>query len=111
MEKLMKPFLIFSLLFLSSCTNYLFQGYHRIKAQASTYQNSFFSDQRNDYIYKTRVSAYGNELTGILIVKKLDDTLHRVVLATEFGSKLLDVEVSENSFTVNSIVEEINKKM
>ena len=34
-----------------------------------------------------------------------------MVLTTDFGNKLLDFEISENSFKVNFIVDNLNKKL
>jgi hypothetical protein len=87
------------------------KGYRQLKTHVGVYNVSYFSDPEKDYVYKARVFAYGNELTGIFIAKKLDDSTHRVVFATEFGNKLLDFEISENGFKINSIVEEMNRKL
>jgi hypothetical protein len=87
------------------------KGYRQLNEHVGVYNISYFSDREKDYVYKARVFAYGNELTGIFIAKKLDDTTHRVVFATEFGNKLLDFEISENGFKVNSIVEEMDRKL
>jgi hypothetical protein len=50
-------------------------------------------------------------LSGIFIAKKINDTTHRVVFTTEFGNKLLDFEISETDFKINSIVDELDKKI
>ena len=64
-----------------------------------------------DYVYKANITIYGNELSGIFIAKRINDTTHRVVFTTEFGNKLLDFEISENDFKVNSIVDELDRKI
>lgn len=75
------------------------------------YRPGYFSDPKTDYVYKTNISVYGNELSGICIIKKISDTAHRVVFTTEFGNKLLDFEISENGYKVNAIVEELDRKI
>ncbi|KIO51143.1 hypothetical protein [Flavobacterium hibernum] len=71
----------------------------------------YFSDSKTDYVYKTNITVYGNELSGIFIAKKINDTLHRIVFTTEFGNKLMDFEISDKSFKVNSIVSELDRKI
>jgi len=71
----------------------------------------YFSDSKTDYVYKTNITVYGNELSGIFIAKKINDTTHRIVFTTEFGNKLFDFEISETTFKVNSIVSELDKKI
>lgn len=77
----------------------------------TAYEVPYFKDSKIDYVYKTNISVYGNELTGIFIAKKINDTTHRVVFTTEFGNKLLDFEISEKDFKVNSIVSELDRKI
>lgn len=71
----------------------------------------YFSEPKTDYVYKTNITVYGHEMSGIFIAKKINDTTHRVVFTTEFGNKLLDFEISETDFKVNSIVSELDKKI
>jgi hypothetical protein len=81
------------------------------KLDKTSYQAPYFSDAKTDYVYKTNITVYGNELSGMFIAKKINDTLHRVVFTTEFGNKLLDFEISEKSFKVNAIVSELDRKI
>ena len=77
----------------------------------TSFEVPYFKDSKIDYVYKTNITVYGNELTGIFIAKKINDTTHRVVFTTEFGNKLLDFEISEKDFKVNSIVSELDRKI
>jgi hypothetical protein len=81
------------------------------KLEKTTYEVPYFSDPKIDYVYKTNITVYGNEISGIFIAKKINDSIHRVVFTTEFGNKLLDFEISEKSFKVNSIVSELDRKI
>ncbi|OXA94398.1 hypothetical protein [Flavobacterium hercynium] len=87
------------------------KNYTPKKLDKTSYEVPYFSDSNTDYVYKTNISVYGNELSGIFIAKKINDTVHRVVFTTEFGNKLLDFEISDNSFKVNSIVSELDRKI
>ncbi|MEN2486411.1 hypothetical protein AAYQ05_01315 [Flavobacterium sp. B11] len=81
------------------------------KLDKTSYTVPYFSDSKTDYVYKTNISVYGNELSGIFIAKKINDTTHRIVFTTEFGNKLMDFEISDTDFKVNSIVSELDRKI
>ena len=71
----------------------------------------YFADRATDYVYKANISVYGRELSGIVIAKMISDSVHRVVFTTEFGNKLIDMELSDTYFKMNSIVSELDKKL
>jgi phosphoribosylformylglycinamidine (FGAM) synthase PurS component len=102
----------FLLLFMSSCsTTNVVKEYSAASVDATTFEVPYFTNPEMDYVYKANISVYGNELSVIFIAKKINDTTHRVVFTTEFGNKLLDFEISEKDFKVNSIVEELDRKL
>lgn len=109
----MMRFLIISSLFvlIISCKTYEIPNATKIERNQKDFQNLYFSDSEKDYVYKANIEVYGKQLGGIFVAKKMDDTLHRAVLTTDFGNTLLDFEVSENSFKVNYCVDELNKKI
>lgn len=114
MRKLMIPFLLincFLIVFLSSCATQVVNDFTPVTLETTTYNVPYFSNPEIDYVYKANITVYGNELTGVFIAKKINDTTHRVVFTTEFGNKLLDFEISETDFKVNSIVDELDKKI
>lgn len=115
MQKLKIHFLIinfFIVLFFASCaTNNVAKDLKSTTLEKSIYNVPYFSDPETDYVYKANITVYGNELSGIFIAKKINESTHRVVFTTEFGNKLLDFEISETDFKVNSIVDELNKKI
>ena len=97
-------------LILVSCGS-VSKNYTPKKLDKTTYEAPYFSDSKTDYVYKANITVYGNELSGIFIAKKINGTTHRVVFTTEFGNKLLDFEISETSFKINSIVSELDRKI
>ena len=114
MQKSTIPFLLINLFFLlvlSSCASNVVKGYTPVTLEKKTVEVPYFSNSATDYVYKANISVYGNELTGIFIAKKINETTHRVVFTTEFGNKLLDFEISEKEFKVNSIAEELDRKI
>ncbi|MBC7844919.1 MAG: hypothetical protein H7Y10_00325 [Flavobacterium sp.] len=103
---------VFFVLIVSSCSSLnVVKEYNPAALEKTAFEVPYFSNPEMDYIYKANITIYGNELSGIFIAKKINDTTHRVVFTTEFGNKLLDFEISETDFKVNSIVEELNRKI
>jgi hypothetical protein len=110
--KLLLRISCFLVLVLSSCsTNKVVQDYKSAPLEKTSLEVPYFSNPTIDYVYKANITVYGNELTGIFIAKKINDTTHRVVFTTEFGNKLMDFEISETDFKVNFILEELDRKM
>lgn len=102
----------FVALILSSCSSLnVVKEYNLVALEKTTFDVPYFSNPEIDYVYKANITIYGNELSGIFIAKRINDTTHRVVFTTEFGNKLLDFEISETEFKVNSIVEELDRKI
>lgn len=94
-----------------SCKSYQIKDAILIDNSFQFVQNQYFSDPSLDYVYKTHIEIYGNKMGGIFIAKRVNDSIHRMVLTTDFGNKLLDFEVSENSFKVNFIIDNLDKKI
>lgn len=101
----------FSGVLLVSCGSNPMKDFNKTHVDQTMYTSPYFLDENLDYVYKANISVYGNEFSGICIIKKIDKNMHRVVFTTEFGNKLLDFEVSENDFKVNAIVEELDRKI
>ncbi|WP_231433714.1 MULTISPECIES: hypothetical protein [unclassified Chryseobacterium] len=57
------------------------------------------------------MEVYGNDISGILIIKKISATTHRVVMSSDFGNKMIDFEISENNFKLNYVLPDLDKKM
>ncbi|WP_337967977.1 hypothetical protein [uncultured Flavobacterium sp.] len=113
MQKSTIQFLIINCLLalvLVSCGS-VTKNYTPKKLDKTSYQVPYFTDSNTDYVYKTNITVYGHEISGIFIAKKINDTTHRVVFTTEFGNKLLDFEISKKTFKVNSIVSELDRKI
>lgn len=87
------------------------KNYTPKKLDKMSFEVPYFSDSKTDYVYKTNITVYGHDMSGIFIAKKINDTTHRVVFTTEFGNKLLDFEISEKTFKINSIVSELDRKI
>lgn len=107
MRKLTIPLLVTSLLLVFGCAS----KPKNAPAEIVTAFNRYFSDAKTDYTYRTKITVYGHELKGILIAKKINDSVHRVVLTTDFGNTLIDFEVGQNSFKKNNVVDDLDRKI
>jgi hypothetical protein len=57
------------------------------------------------------MDIYKNDVSGILIIKKISESTHRVVMTSDFGNKMIDFEISENDFKLNYVISDLDKKM
>lgn len=106
-------FLLISFLsvFFFSCKTYQVADAVKKESSVKQYKNQYFANPETDYVYKAHIDVYGNQLSGIFIAKRLNDSVHRVVFTTDFGNTLLDFELSEADFKVNYIVEDLDRKI
>lgn len=80
-------------------------------AIASEILNPYFSNPDLDYVYKAQIAIKDNNFGGILIIKKINSEEYRVVFTTEMGNKLFDFSYVGDDFKVNSILNEMDKKI
>jgi len=111
MRRFLILFLITSSSLLTSCAVGTVKGLEEKTPQVKSYDVSYFSDPKTDYVYKAHISIYGKDFGGIFIAKKINDTLYRAAFTTEFGNKLFDFEITDDSFKVNYIMEELDRKI
>ena len=112
----MRRFLLLSFLYSSfflltfSCKTYQLKDAKSISNSEKQVENLYFSSNE-DYVYKCQMEIYGNDISGILIIKKISETTHRVVITSDFGNKMIDFEISENDFKLNYVLADLDKKM
>ena len=100
----------FAILVLTSCSLKTTEGLRQIAFTKSEAKNVYFANPQIDYVYKAKIELYRKNFGGILIIKKLGVSDHRVVFTTEFGSTLFDFQFGEDSFTKHFVVDELDKK-
>lgn len=93
-----------------SCKTYKLTNVKSIANSEKTVENLYFSSNE-DYVYKCQMDIYKNHVSGILIIKKISEKTHRVVLASDFGNKLIDFEISGNDFKLNYVLPDLDKKI
>lgn len=93
-----------------SCTSYQLKDVTSVSKIQKTAENLYFSSKA-DYVYKCQMDIYTNHISGIVIIKKINDTTHRVVMTSDFGNKMIDFEISENDFKLHYVLADLDKKM
>ena len=112
MRRFLLQSFLYSLIFLLfiSCKTYQLTDVKSVLNSDKTVENLYFSSNE-DYVYKCQMDIYNNHVSGILIIKKINEKTHRVVLTSDFGNKLIDFEVSENDFKLNYVLSDLDKKI
>lgn len=112
MRRLLLQNSAYSLIFLLfvSCKTYKLTDAKPVSNFEKTVENLYFSS-KEDYVYKCQMDIYKNHVSGILILKKINETTHRVVLTSDFGNKLIDFEISDNDFKLNYVLPDLDKKI
>ncbi|MBU8893182.1 MAG: hypothetical protein KOO66_10415 [Bacteroidales bacterium] len=62
-------------------------------------------------IYKANINFFNNDISGLLILKKTDESNYRIALTTQFGLKIFDFELNHGILNVKYCVEYLNKKV
>ena len=107
---LLQSFLYSSILLLVSCKTFQLTDAKPVSDSEKIVENLYFSSGE-DYIYKCQIDIYNNHVSGILIIKKLNEATHRVALTSDFGNKLIDFEISDHDFKVNYVIPDLDKKI
>lgn len=96
--------------FLVSCKTYQPENLTKVSSDKKEVENLYFSSSE-DYLYKCQMEVYGNDISGIVIIKKMSNNVHRVVMTTDFGNKMIDFEISQTDFKLNYVLPDLDKKM
>lgn len=78
--------------------------------QKALIENIYFAKIGEEHIFRANINVFKNELSGLLVVKRIDDSLHRVVLTSDFGNTLFDFSIYSDKYTANYVMSDMNKK-
>lgn len=76
---------------------------------ASTTLKPIFGDNFNSFLFKTNITVYGKDYSGLLVTKQMSPQDYRVIFTTELGMKLFDFEFKDTAFTLHYCVPQFNK--
>ncbi|AZA78309.1 hypothetical protein EG347_12715 [Chryseobacterium sp. G0186] len=112
MLRFLRQNLLYSLILVLavSCKTYQLTDVKPVSSTVKTVENLYFSSHE-DYVYKCQMDIYKNHVSGLLIIKKLNEATHRVVLTSDFGNKLIDFEISDHDFKLNYVLPDLDKKI
>lgn len=104
----MRILLLSSLIFLLSCskttTNSLQVGTGNVCLQA-------LKPNINFVLFNTQVDILNHHLSGLLLMKQLNNDTTRIVFTNEMGLKYFDFEFTSNDFKVIYCIKKLNRKI
>ncbi|MEX0810681.1 MAG: hypothetical protein WD048_00605 [Chitinophagales bacterium] len=103
----MLPFLLISLLFLSSsCAT---KEYSQLARTDSAPELNKLFERKHAYIYKSNALLYGEKVSGILAIRQMPDSSYRVILTSYLGLKFFDFGFDGTDFKVHKIMDKMNR--
>lgn len=73
--------------------------------------NNYFATVGQEHLFRANISVFKRELSGLLVVKRIDDSLHRVVLTSDFGNTLFDFSIYKDHHEVNYVMKDLDRKL
>lgn len=71
----------------------------------------YFSDTESPYLYRANFEFFEkHSLTGLLVIKKISENEHRVVVTTDFCNTILDFSMVEKQLKMNYIQKDLDRK-
>ncbi|MCE3279166.1 MAG: hypothetical protein K0S44_1357 [Bacteroidetes bacterium] len=106
----MRNLLLSSILFISSaCHLGHYNRLKKIEANSTTSPAPIFGDNFNSFLFKTNITVYGKDFSGLLVTKQMSPKNYRVIFTTELGMKIFDFEFKDTSFTLHYCVPQFNR--
>lgn len=68
-----------------------------------------FGNNFNSFLFKTNITVYGKDFSGLLVTKQMAPQDYRVIFTTELGMKLFDFEFKDTAFTLHYCVPQFNR--
>ncbi len=104
--------ILFLFLLISSCSN-PYQNLSKTEYSSDNIKQIPYAlpFSEKTLIYKADISFYKNDISGLLIMKKIDDSIYRIALTTQFGLKIFDFELNHGTLNVKYCAEYLDKKV
>lgn len=99
----------FIALIATGCTLGHYGKLQKLAEETKTYPKSIFGDNFNSFLFKTNITVYGKDFSGLLVTKQMSPQDYRVIFTTELGMKLFDFEFKDTAFTLHYCVPQFNK--
>lgn len=72
---------------------------------------TIFTDTTGAYLYKNKINLFGHYLSGLMMIKPMGGQDYKVAIATEFGAKILDFEITNGAFILHDCIPEMRRKL
>jgi hypothetical protein len=99
----------FIALLFTSCTLGHYGRLKKLPAESASAPKSIFGDNFNSFLFKTNITVYGKDFSGLLVTKQMSSGDYRVIFTTELGMKLFDFEFKDTAFTLHYCVPQFNQ--
>lgn len=99
----------FVILVLTGCTFGHYRGLKEVANANSVHPKPIFGDNFSSFLFKTNITVYGKDFSGLLVTKQMTPQDYRVIFTTELGMKLFDFEFKDTAFTLHYCVPMFNK--
>ncbi len=70
-----------------------------------------FDDTTGAYLYKNKINLFGHYISGLMMIKPVGNNNYKVAIATEFGAKILDFEITDGQFILHDCIPEMRRKL
>lgn len=70
---------------------------------------TIFGEHFHSFLFKTNLTIYGKDFSGLLMTKQMQPRDYRVIFTTELGMKLFDFEFTDTSFNLHYCVPQFNR--
>lgn len=85
--------LLVLLMLFSACANLKTHRWYRYtESRIDIPENFWLADSQKKILYKINIEAFHQKQSGLLMVKQADESSIRLLMVTEFGLKVFDVE-------------------
>jgi PBP1b-binding outer membrane lipoprotein LpoB len=103
---------ILFILFFSACTN-PYKNLTKSKLPENNIKNIpyLLPHSEKAIIYKADITFYKNNLSGLLVIKKMEEENYRIALTTQFGLKIFDFELNHGKLNVVFCIDQLNRNM
>jgi len=81
----------------------------KVTEETASYPKPIFGDNFNSFLFKTNITVYGKDFSGLLVTKQMSPQDYRVIFTTELGMKLFDFEFKDTAFTLHYCVPQFNQ--
>lgn len=99
----------FIALFVFGCKSGHYGKLQKLTIEPATAPTPIFRDNFNSFLFKTNITVYGKDFSGLLVTKQMSAGDYRVIFTTELGMKLFDFEFKDSAFTLHYCVPQFNQ--